>query len=200
MAQRGLPSTPKEMMTEEMRHFALLAVIQNDEEMPVEKLSDEPLSHVCLRAAIAHGYSKGSYTKSYIPQEYLNPRFFIDVIDGGGSIELSAIPGKIKTEKLCLKAVTQNGKNIRGVPHKKISRKICLAAVQNAEGALEYVPEELKAPELCLLAVQGNGRCLEYVPKKLRTMEICSAAYKEHPEAEEYIPKILARKIISAAK
>jgi len=55
------------------------------------------------------------------------------------------MPDEIKTPKMCIKMVKQNGSALRFVPEALMTETLCLAAVRQNKDALQYVPGELKA-------------------------------------------------------
>ena len=97
-----------------------------------------------------------------------------------------------KTPEICLKAVKQNGWNLRDVPKTLRTRELCAEAVKRNGEALWFVPDELKTPELCRQAVEDDAVALGAVPDALKTEDLCQLAVAcgEHPgHAFWYMPE-----------
>ena len=93
-------------------------------------------------------------------------------IEKYGRWALEYVPKGLRTERMCLAAVIQDGCALEYVPDSLRTEEICLAAVKQSGYALEYVPEYLRTEEMCLEAVKQDGRGIQYVPDSLRTEEM----------------------------
>ena len=80
---------------------------------------------------------------------------------------------------------------LRYVQYEMKTHKICLISVRQDGYALLYVPEHIKTPEICLAAVQQNGYALKYVPKHLQSDEIIQAAIRQNPRAFRFVNKTI---------
>ena len=89
-----------------------------------------------------------------------------------------------RTEDEALKAVKENGRNLRNVPLEFRWPELCEEAVKQTAFALEWVPQDFRTEELCLMAVTKNGYVLMWVPEKVRTVEVCRAALFSEQTAE----------------
>lgn len=97
------------------------------------------------------------------------------------------IDSRIKTDLL----TTLSTRMLRYVPYEMKTHKICLICVQQDGYALLYVPNEKKTPEICLAAVQQNGYALKYVPKHLQSDQIIQAAVTQNPRAFRFVNKTI---------
>lgn len=163
----------------------------------------------------------------YIPDEYVSEIqkivdsriHFYGALGGLSARSLLDIVWKFRTEKVCMRAVTQNGTDLQYVPSKLRTRELCLCAIsQNCDAihyipkkmldfdfyldavaknrhVLKYVPDDLKNQELCLEAVNHCGPALEYVPEALLTRGLCLDAIRNDPRSLNYLSDELKKKV-----
>ncbi len=110
---------------------------------------------------------------------------------------LADVPMILRTEELCLIAVSTYGVALKHVPMALRTEKICLTALtcQNRwmsnECVLDFVPESLKTTELCRVAVKQRGEWLQAVPEALKTAELCEIAVRQNGQALAFVPEDL---------
>jgi hypothetical protein len=73
---------------------------------------------------------------------------------------------------LWLSIVQLNGMTLRNVRDDIKTEAMCLAAVTNTGYALKHVPDELKTEEMCLIAVQQDINAKDFVPVRCLSHEI----------------------------
>jgi hypothetical protein len=99
------------------------------------------------------------------------------------SAMLGTVPIPLRTPKMCMIAVQDNGYNLSWIVDQ--TPELCLMAVQSKGQALEWVIDQ--TPEICLAAVTNDGCALEYV--MVPTLAICLAAVRQNKKALHWVPK-----------
>jgi len=92
-------------------------------------------------------------------------------------------------KRICLIAVSRDGKSLALIPHKFRTADICMNAVINRGSAIEYVPIELINPEICRCAVLNDDyMALKYIPKEFITGDLCLNAVMRNGLAVQFVP------------
>jgi len=126
-------------------------------------------------------------------------------IVGEDGFKLTEVPEDMKTEEMCLTAITSSQsddpwRTLKIVPKKFLTHDLCLQAVERHAMAIEGVPEDIISEDICLAAVrQGYDDSIEYlseVPEKYRTKAVCIEAVKHSQPSDEadffsFIPDVV---------
>jgi hypothetical protein len=81
---------------------------------------------------------------------------------------LGELPNKLKTYKVCMLAVQENGYNLSSVPVDVVTLDMCKQAIFQTRGlhhTFEYIPDRFKIPEIYLLA-EYPSTCFKLYPPK----------------------------------
>lgn len=163
------------------------------------------------------GWKNGEGLK-FVPAEYLEPSFFIKVVDTYPKA-VQFIPKELITPELatrCLEidsncfqllpkgilndshykvAVSANGHNLQHIPFEKRTDELSEMAAKIHPDCLPFVTCELSYGQY-LTAVSRSGSLLSRVPLVYRTEEMCLAALTDGLEISSHVPPLLLQKLI----
>jgi hypothetical protein len=161
-----------------------------------ESVKSVPLEHLkAMPELVVLATQKGYFQN--LPDAVKTPELCHEAVTRSG-VELRWVPVPLKTEDLCLLAISHKDKHkcatLRDVPTHLRTPAICLKTVTNWGSYLSAVPSDLKTPELCRIALIRDDRnhCnLHDIPEAFRTREFCDIAYSRSPSCYKAIPKEL---------
>ena len=103
---------------------------------------------------------------------------------------LSLVPVELRTEAVCLRAVSGDGILLHEVPEELRTERVCEAAVSSNYLALEYVPKHLKTDRLCGMALERDPLAIRFFNPEQLTPEVCNRALARTDDLRvlRYIP------------
>lgn len=102
----------------------------------------------------------------------------------------AAVPVELRTEAVCLRAVSGDGILLHEVPEELRTERVCEAAVSSNYLALEYVPKHLKTDRLCGMALERDPLAIRFFNPEQLTPEVCNRALARTDDLRvlRYIP------------
>lgn len=96
----------------------------------------------------------------------------------------------MRTEAVCLRAVSGDGILLHEVPEELRTERVCEAAVSSNYLALEYVPKHLKTDRLCGMALERDPLAIRFFNPEQLTPEVCNRALARADDLRvlRYIP------------
>jgi len=206
----GLVHAPKRFVNQKLCD---IAVAQNGyviKVVPLEFLSED----LCLQAvrgqcgALGHipealrtkavcieSVKRNAHNFRHVPDHLLNEELIMGVAENYGpnyyQTMFPLIPKNKQTEKICMAAVKENGRNLEFVARSLQTESICLTAVKNYGPSIQYVSNRILSESICFAAVNCWGGAIRFVPESFQSVELCLLALKTGVpwEVLQYISK-----------
>ena len=189
---RALKYVPTQFITRKLCY--VVGYLGCISEVPIEFLSEELCledvknNHDALRDVpecyrtkdvVFESVKKNDYMFRYVPDNLLTEDLIMDVVQNhGGTFAriLREIPKNKQTEKICLAAINEDGRNLELIAKSLQTESICLTAVSNFGPSIKYVSVRFLSESVCFAAVKADPGAIRYVPKKFQSIELCSFA------------------------
>ena len=126
---------------------------------------------------------------------------------------LEHVPDKLKTQKMCEKAVEEYGswllryvlydprfcrvyekeveeypRSLEYVPDNLKTQEMCKKAMHNRPATCFFIPDRFKTQKMRKKAVEAVPSWLERIPNNFKTQGTCDKAVKKTPRLLEYVP------------
>lgn len=176
-----LAAVPGELRTPQICRAALKAVDSADYKI----LPYIPYPDICLEGLKKFGMSfvdKFEIFASIAP-EVMTGELALHGVGMDASC-LSLVPVELRTEAVCLRAVSgdgivgHDGSYLQYVPEKWKTPELCMEAIRRSPYAIAHLPESMKSPDLYMSLVRENPQNLKGVPREARTPEMSREAFE----------------------
>lgn len=192
-------AVPDELKTKELCIAALKENIYRISAIPKKLIDDEVLRVFYENIHNVEGFRAVNEDYwEYVPEDML-----VELVSKDTRDKLGDIPEKLRTERVCMTAVKQNGRDLNHVPHHLRTKELCWAAMQAknlAYYAPGYTPKEFKTQEYWATALKHDGYALTRMIDAEPTEQMYLDAVSSNSEMLNNVPEeYLTAKMYKAA-
>lgn len=195
-----LAAVPGELRTPQICRAALKAVDSADYKI----LPYIPYPDICLEGLKKFGMSfvdKFEIFASIAP-EVMTGELALHGVGMDASC-LSLVPVELRTEAVCLRAVSGDGILLQvareifalepelfyNLPDHAKNEEMCRRAVGHDGSYLQYVPEKWKTPELCMEAIRRSPYAIAHLPESMKSPDLYMSLVRENPQNLKGVPR-----------